>query len=147
MSRVRPGAALLDDVHQLLGHRIRVHFSLVTTLWSVTALTGEYKGRVIAHLDDVTLRTDATGPVEFRVSRAGWERCRRTGKRNVHAWCFGVASAVNTKPDLRELVRVTYNPWRSAWFENTRTGDPVHTADLAVFAKTDPGAEHGYAWI
>lgn len=147
MSRAHPGSVLLEDLDQLLGHRIRVHFNLKTTLWSVTALTGQNTGRVIAHLDDITLRSDRAGAVEFRVSRAGWERCRRTGKRNVHAWCVGVAAAVNTRPDLRGLVRITYNPWRQPHFENTQTCDAVHTADLVVFAKTSPDAKHGYAWI
>ncbi|OLT34366.1 hypothetical protein BJF79_07285 [Actinomadura sp. CNU-125] len=145
MSRTAPPPVC--DIDELRGQRVRVHFNLHTRRWSVTALAGQYKGRVIVQVDDITLHGGPDGAVEFKVSRAGWERCRRTGHRNVHAWCIGLVHDVDTGPDLHDRIRVTYNPQRAPRFEIAATGEPVRTAARVTFAKTSPQAPHGYAWI
>lgn len=138
---------LVRGIGELRGRRMRVHFNLHTRRWSVTALSGEHRGRVVAQVDDITLHGGPDGAVEFKVSRAGWERCRRTGHRNVHAWCIGLVQDIDTAPDLRNLIRVTYNPLRAPQFEVAATREPVVTAARVTFAKTSPQAPHGYAWI
>ncbi|WP_067819891.1 hypothetical protein [Actinomadura kijaniata] len=133
----------MDDPHLLIGQRVRVHFNLHNKLWSIIPLAGPGKGRVAANLTDITL----AGGVEFRVSRAGWERCRRQGRRSVHAYCVGLAEAINSSPDLEPLVRVTYNPARGPDFQRTDTSAAITLAERVVFAKRSSEDLHGYAWI
>ncbi|GAB3977358.1 hypothetical protein GCM10029978_066850 [Actinoallomurus acanthiterrae] len=84
---------------------MRVHFNLHKRLWSVTALTGSLKRRVVAHVGDITLID-----VQFTVSAAGRARSIRLGSRMVHAWAIGTVIEVDTNPDLSELIKVTYSP-------------------------------------
>lgn len=52
--------------------------------WSVKALQGENKGRVIHHLNEIVLR-DAI----FKVYQSGRERVLREQRKNVHAGVVG----------------------------------------------------------
>ena len=93
--------------------RVRVHFNLHTHLWSVVALEGERKGRVIAHESHVTL-TDCT----FKVSETQRQRVIRDKCRSVHAyvvghWEGGKSNATHAPVGAQ---RFTYNPYRSGSF-------------------------------
>jgi len=110
--------------------RVFVYWNLHRGLWSVKALEGPNKGRVIARLPLVLL----TG-AEGKVSEAGRQRVLRERKKNVHAgitgrWLghdlryisggFDIAKAVEGIGD-----RITYNPYRYTEF--------VHTVDESKF--------------
>ena len=64
--------------------RVEVYWNLHKRLFSVRALEGENKGRVIDHAYGVRL-SDAT----FVSQPAGRERVRREGVKNVHAFVRG----------------------------------------------------------
>ena len=64
--------------------RVRVYYNLHRKVWSIKAMEGPQKGRVIHHADVVHL-TDAR-PV---VSEAGRQRVLRERKKNVHAYIEG----------------------------------------------------------
>lgn len=139
-----------DGIYEeLIGQRMQVHFNLHTHVWSVTALTGPRRQRVIACASDITL-TNAT----FKVSEAGHRRAKRDRQRNVHAWVTGIVTEVDTSPDLSQLLCVTYqpkprDPELDPYFR-VRTagrGPIVEFAAVVVCAKTSPDAVHGYAWI
>jgi hypothetical protein len=95
------------------GLKVFVYWNLHRKLWSVRALQGPDKGRVVSHAYYVRLR-DATG----RVGKAGRERVLREGKKNVHAGMVGTLDYAGTGiADGRCLSwystdRVTYNPYR-----------------------------------
>ena len=100
--------------------RVFVYYNLHRHLWSVKALEGPEKGRVIARYDSLVLR-DATP----RVSQAGRERVIREGRKNVHAGLVGtlVASgasvASNTVAGLPlhgDRRAITYNPYKYSSF-------------------------------
>lgn len=131
------------DPRSLIGVRVKVHFNLHTHTWSITAMSGEHAGRVVANADTVTL-TDVT----FKVSSKGRERCHRLGKRTVHAWVVGVVLSVNEPADTSRLVKVTYspNPTRPASF-TTVDGRPIGAAPRATFARCLSRPDRGYAWI
>ena len=95
--------------------RVFVYFNLHKKLWSVKALEGPEKGRVIAHRDVLTL----VNPTP-KVSQAGRLRVLSEGRKNVHAgitgewepdW-MGIENIDLTKP----CAEVTYNPYKFKTF-------------------------------
>lgn len=64
--------------------KVFVYFNLHKKCWSVKAMEGERKGRVIAHKDFVIL-----GDAKAKVSEAGRQRVLRERKKNVHAGIIG----------------------------------------------------------
>jgi len=87
--------------------------------WSITPISGEQKGRVIAYCSSATVED-----VEFRAQPAGTAKIRETGVRSVVAWVVGELVAVDIcryRQDVEfELpmsdsdmdgTRVTFNPF------------------------------------
>lgn len=106
--------------------RVFVYFNLHKLLWSVRALEGPSKGRVIEHAREVYL----VG-CHFRVSEAGRQRVLRERRKNVHAGVVGrLAGAAPVT--AREGTRVSYNPYNHPTFVRAGSAEPVHRAD-AVF--------------
>lgn len=68
--------------------RVAVYFNLHRKCFSIRAMEGPAKGRVVAHADDVIL-----GRVSFRVSEAGRQRVIRERRKNVHAFVEGELKA------------------------------------------------------
>jgi hypothetical protein len=114
------------------------------TAWSVMALEGSQKGKVIDRVAGAVLR-DAS----FVVSEAGRQRVLREKQKNVHAFVRGDLIKVfplNTLPkDLdgdalvpehTGWVRVSYNPYHAGHFFRSDNGQPVLRADLVVIAPT-----------
>lgn len=116
--------------------RVFCYFNLHRLCFSVKALEGEHKGRVIAHADAVHL-----SGVEFKVSEAGRQRVLREQRKNVHAGAVGTLenwlpagertsrawSNRRRRFDQRG-TRVTYNPYRFASFVRASDEAPVHQA-------------------
>ena len=103
--------------------KVFVYFNLHKKVFSVKALEGDMKGRVVAHRNEVTLHD-----VTFKVSEAGRQRVLREKRKNVHA------GAVGQWDDRLQLVigpEVTYNPYKYDSFV-TRVGEfPVKSATAA----------------
>lgn len=86
--------------------RVFVYYNLHKHVWSVKALEGEHKGRVIAHSQRVLL-ANATG----KVSEAGRQRVLREGRKNVHAGIVGTLVHLGREGFFPGLP-VTYNPYK-----------------------------------
>lgn len=84
------------------------------TVYSVKALNGPDKGRVIARSSHVLLED-----VRPKVSEAGRQRVIREGRKNVHAGLVGNLRSLDRRPFHGESI--TYNPYKydgfrmSAW--------------------------------
>jgi len=84
------------------------------TVYSVKALNGPDKGRVIARSSHVML-----GDVRPKVSQAGRRKVLREGRKNVHAGLVGTLIHLENQPFHGE--KITYNPYKydsfvmSAW--------------------------------
>ncbi len=103
--------------------RVFVYRNLRKNCYSVKALEGPNKGRVIAHWDYLSL-TDA----KFKVSRSGRARVLRERQKNVHAGVVG-----NWEPEqgmdwdrFENAHKVTYNPYHFESFVNACTHDAVY---------------------
>jgi hypothetical protein len=93
--------------------------------WSVKALEGPLKGRVIYHANDLTL-----GWCDFKVSQAGRQRVLREQKKNVHAGVVGyLTECGEIATDGIDLdVPITYNPYKYDSFVDARCEVPVSSA-------------------
>lgn len=96
--------------------KVFVYWNLHKNLWSVKALEGNNRGRVIARLPYVYLTN-----VTQKVSEKGRQRVIKTKQKNVHAGIVGnfdqkciVLLTENKKEKLiclLDLVQITYNPY------------------------------------
>jgi hypothetical protein len=111
--------------------KVFTYFNIRSRQWSIKALEGPDKGRVIDHLALVYL-TD----VAFKVSESGRQRVLRENRKNVHAGAVGVWNTDNTTappPGCPLLLRqVGYNPYKGPTFVDKATGEPVHAASYAM---------------
>ncbi len=121
--------------------RVFVYWNLHRKLWSVKALEGPDKGRVVGRTATVLL-ADVTG----KVSEAGRLRVIAEDRKNVHA---GLVGTLVTDPATAELHAklikyvddtITYNPRKYTSFVHTVDGSKFEgsahallTADRSVF--------------
>jgi len=127
----------LQPEHVLVGLRVYVYFNLHRKCFSVKALEGEHKGRVVHHADSLYL-LDAT----FKVSQKGRERVLRTKRKNVHAGVVGTFVTTSDHTIMCDMAAdpalcahpVTYNPYKYSQFVDVGTLKPVHTAE-AVYLR------------
>lgn len=113
--------------------KVFVYWNLHRDCWSVKALEGPDKGRVVARSDHVLL-SQAKG----KVSEAGRQRVLRERKKNVHAGIVGYLEGFtwdvsplnrNRRKEV-DMIRsvsdkVTYNPYKYKTF--------VHAVDESTF--------------
>jgi hypothetical protein len=120
--------------------RVFVYFNLHKKCFSIKALEGAMKGKVIAHRDTVVLEN-----CKFKVSEAGRQRVLREKRKNVHAGVTGVwTESVRDTADFDALSvtgrQVTYNPYKYAQFVIKATEQPIGLADV-VAMKVMPMAD------
>lgn len=108
--------------------RVYVYYNLHKHCFSIKALTGPNKGRVVAHSNNVTL-TD----VEFRVSEAGRQRVLREQRKNVHAGVVGTLFSKDIPMEFIDSVphEATYNPYKYNSFVDKVTLEPIRHAEYA----------------
>ena len=124
-------------------NRVESYWNLHKQVFSVRAIDGPNKGRVILHTHNQGM-TDVT----FAVQPAGRAKVLKEQKKNVHAFVRGRLDHYRWDPMdeyLREdkLTRITYNPYKYDSFVDP-DGKPVHRADWVALV-TD--AETGRARI
>lgn len=115
--------------------KVFVYFNLHRKCFSVKALEGVNKGRVIKHAHFVALEN-----VTFKVSEAGRQRVLKEQRKNVHA---GVVGTLVDKYTVG-IERVTYNPYKGSNFVLCGTGDPILASTSAALIVTD---KKGYIYV
>lgn len=103
--------------------KVFVYYNLHKKCWSVKALEGDKKGRVIAHLPAITLFN-----VTFKVSEAGRQRVLREKRKNVHAGVVGNWLGYGVAQFLQKKQRVSYNPYKLPYFYMVEGMKPIHKA-------------------
>jgi len=122
--------------------KVFVYFNLHKRVFSVKALEGPQKGRVIGHRTMLAIDSPT-----FKVSEAGRQRVVRERRKNVHAGVVGfVTSSYDWTKEEVLWTPVLYNPYMFSSFV-TMLGKPVHTARFARMAIHDgvPFVEAGNA--
>ena len=108
--------------------RVFVYFNLHKKMWSVKALEGPQKGRVIARTFYVPLRD-----VRPRVSQKGRERVLKEKVKNVHAGIVGQWYK-DSVFELTKCVEVTYNPYKYSSFVTKINKYPIKSANIAMLS-------------
>jgi hypothetical protein len=124
--------------------KVYVYYNLHKHLWSVKALEGINKGRVIAHEDDIELFNCV-----FKVSQAGRERVLKENRKNVHAGVVGVWHRnAGIRTETKDMDKIRYNPYLFDSFvvaDNLRRVSNASTVVLTrfgeVFAKLQNNIE------
>ncbi len=106
-----------------LGDKVRVYRNLNKGGWSILAMSGENKGRVVAHVDHVTLNT-----VDFVISKAGLARAQASKVRNVHSFAQGILNSIEPISSDFLTNEITYNPFKKGYFY------PVSNAEQQLMA-------------
>jgi len=112
--------------------RVFVYFNLHKKCFSIKALEGDRKGRVVAHSNTVLLES-----CKFKVSEAGRQRVLREKRKNVHAGVTGVwinGDRVESHYEFLSMVgrQVTYNPYKYDSFVIKATEQSVDRADVVA---------------
>lgn len=117
--------------------KVFVYYNLHKKCFSIKALSGEQKGKVIAHADAVVLDN-----VTFKVSESGRQRVLRERRKNVHAGVVGtlvvysiLAENISLPKYKLPSTRVTYDPYKYSSFVYKDTEQPIATATHAVLIK------------
>lgn len=104
--------------------RVAVYKNLHKGAWSIRALDGPHKGKVIAHAEVVGLRDSA-----MHVGVAAQQRIASGAQREVHAWVVGRLAEIT----LDQPARLVYRPHERPEFYLLETGRTVQTATAVLF--------------
>lgn len=122
--------------------RAFVYKNLHHHCWSVKALEGEHKNKVIGHASSIEL-----ADCRMKVSQAGRARVCHDKVKNVHAGIVGKVIAVqwtterySPMPEVDQtpvdsidnMIAVTYNPYEYSTFINREDLSPVHECKRAL---------------
>ena len=126
-----------------------IYFNLHKRLFSVKALEGANKGKVIAHVDRILVH-DAT----FKVSEAGRQRVIREKRKNVHAGVVGYVLinneyVVDSTAIDRIIINgsaITYNPYKYDSFVHLFGEHPISNARLVALNVTESRKPSIHTW-
>ena len=110
--------------------KVYVYYNLHRKLWSIKALEGPHKGRVVAHKHHVVLCG-----VTPKVSQAGRARVLRDKRKNVHAGLVGQWVHSGPLPTtLTDWTEITYNPYKYTSFVHKDTEQEYCGSSYAYLA-------------
>lgn len=104
--------------------KVFVYRNLQKDCFSVKALEGPQKGRVVMRVKNLCLSS-----AFFKVSKAGRNRVLEMKQKNVHAGVVGQLCNMN----LQLTNEVTYNPYKSDTFYLKSTEGSIETANFVMF--------------
>jgi hypothetical protein len=109
--------------------RVEVYYNLHKKTFSVRALSGPNKGRVVMHTNEIALK-DA----KFVVRESGRKKVLEEKRKNVHAFVRGdMVDGIS----FDNAGTATYNPYRYSSFVNTETKFPVYQASSVLMVNSD----------
>lgn len=127
--------------------KVFVYFNLHRKLFSIKALEGPLKGRVVAHRHTVLLN-DAT----FKVSEAGRQRVIRERRKNVHAGVSGTwfdDDVVQGKTNAFVTINgsaIMYNPYKYSTFVHLYGEHPITSARLVALNVSESKRASIHTW-
>lgn len=118
----------------LTGQRVFAYRNLHRECWSLKALDGPFRGKVIAHADAIGLHTAA-----FMVNETGRQRVIKNRRKNVHAGIIATIAIDMTYEGYMPTIH--YNPYQCGDFIHGVNGDVVLSALYVHLG--DDGAARG----
>lgn len=119
--------------------RVKVYRNLHKNLYSVVAMEGPDKGKVVHHSEYVLL-CDVT----FKVRQGGREKVLREKRKNVHAFVIGTLKGLGPSScgiEDRCIVPITYNPYKHKEFVTKGLGREIVKCG---WCKLDSTGVYGY---
>ena len=110
-----------------IGDKVSVHLNLHRKDYAITALEGEYKGKVVAYGKNLILED-----VTFKIQASIQKRVRKKKVKEVHAWVLGTYSGDHIKRDEIK-AEAYYNPHIVDGFVDKHTKCPIETAEKMIF--------------
>lgn len=107
-----------------VGTKVRVYFNLHTKLFSILAIEGAYRGKVVAHGNGIKL----VG-AKFIVNKCGQQKVRRTKTKNVHAYIEGTYIGITEEEFTEEAY---YNPYLTDFFINSKSKETLFNAKEVI---------------
>ena len=95
----------------LIGLKVYVYFNLNKHVWSIKALEGERKNRVVGYADSIELIY-----CNLKVSEKGRQRVLKQKQKNVHAGVVGYIKSINQHNNYSAPQRISYNPYKTGHF-------------------------------
>lgn len=125
------------------GLKVFVYYNLHKHIWSIKALEGKDKGKVIAHSEFVSL-FDALP----KVSEKGRQRVIRENKKNVHAGIVGeLVFADMPMVNFDKVKYLTYNPYKYNTFIDKETKRPFACAQWCYLGSDRKVVVPSDAWF
>lgn len=112
------------------GIRCRVYRNLNKGCFSVMAMEGVYRNKVVAHVDELILEPMTSYPVNV-VLAGGLRRARKETRKNVHAYLQGKVFIPDSKPELD--FEITYCPFVDDNFKNKSSNLQIENWDKHVY--------------
>ncbi|MGR5347391.1 hypothetical protein [Vibrio mediterranei] len=106
--------------------------------FSVIPVTGNFKGKVVAHVRELFLIPAESKPVEV-VMAGGQARAKRERVRNVHLYLQGAVYTEFTSPELD--FELTYQPFQHDGFVSRATEERITDWTKAIYLT------EGKAWM
>lgn len=103
-----------------VGDVCKVYRNLNNRKFSIVATTGQFKGKVVAHADCLTLTN-----VTFKISQASRDRALREKTRNVHAFSIGTIESFADDCHDNTLEVITYRPFERDCFYRISDNQPI----------------------
>lgn len=114
-----------------VGDKIRVYRNLNNGKWSLLAMEGQYKNKVVGHLDSLSI-----ADVSFIVSVAGQNKVKRENRRCVHAYAQGFLTSLDSPTLNSESSIVTYDPFgRDFFFKTTEDSNRLESLPYLNFSQ------------
>lgn len=110
-----------------IGDKVSIHLNLHRKDYAITALEGEYKGKVVAYAKQLVLEN-----VTFRIRESIQKKVRKKKVKEVHAWVLGTYSDKKIKLD-KIAAEAYYNPHIVDAFVDKDTHIPIETAEKMIF--------------
>lgn len=107
--------------------RVEVYYNLHKKLFSVRALEGKDKGKVISHAHAIHLDKP-----KFVVQEGGRQRVIREKRKNVHAFVRGIIIENPEDCSCLGMFEVTYSPYKYNSFVRKEDESPVFAGDYAM---------------
>lgn len=139
-----------------IGVKVAIYYNLHKHTFSVKAMEGEMKNKVVGYSDTLIL-SPTNREVVFKVSEAGRRRVLATKNKNVHAVVVGVLTSVNVltgdnvltsvnvltninglsecsviSPTREVKQEITYSPYHHYSFVVKACGTPIYTTQSRV---------------
>ena len=124
--------------------RVESYWNLHKHVFSIRALEGDHKGKVVEHVSHKTLHD-----VTFAVQPAGRAKVLREQKKNVHAFVRGTEGIGESRARYYPLSsdcweKISYNPYKYDSFVDSHGAPVTHAKAVQLVKDTEPGYERAY---